>query len=454
MPITMYRMRVLSAVALGLALSMDCAAAPLTLLQAYQAALQNDPTYRGAINEHKAGQENVNLGRSRLLPRLSISYAANKNNAEITTTQTSFGQTFTNTTHPTYTGVNAALVLRQPLVNFEALASYKQGVAQTEYSDAQFAGRSQDLMLRLVAAYADAQYNEDQLALAIAQRDAYLEQMHVNERMFKLGEGTKTDMLETQARASLAQAQVLEARDTLATARNTLAGIVGLDVTELAPLNKNFRVLPVKPASVQAWLDIAMQKNAEIVALGYALEAAHQEVNRQRAGHFPNVDFVASRSKQDSASINTYNQDANVNAVGVEINIPLFAGGYVSAATRQAAANYEKARNDLDAKKNQISVELHKQFGLMQSSEPRIDALMKSVESARLLVIATKQSIKGGVRINLDLLNAQQQLYTAQRDLALARYNYMLAYLRMRNAAGTLEPQDLTDIAKYFVAAP
>ncbi|NMM37926.1 MAG: TolC family outer membrane protein [Glaciimonas sp.] len=429
-------------------------AAPMNLLQAYQAALQNDPTYRGAIYENQAGQEARNMGRSYLLPKLSSYYTTGKNQADITQTgQNILGQPVTNTSHSDYSSVNAAVTLRQPIVNFEALALYNQGVAKTNYSNAQFVGRSQDLMLRLVAAYAEVQYSEDQLTLAAAQRDAYREQMHVNERLFKQGEGTKTDMLETEARANLAEAQVFEAQDNVTVARNTLTGIVGVEVTELAPLNQDFRLLPLQPANFQEWRDIALAKNAEIIALGYAVDIAHEEINRQRAGHAPSLDLVGSFGKQKSTSTNTINQDANVHSIGVELNIPLFSGGYVSAATRQAVANHEKARSDLDVKINQVSVELRKQFSLMQSAGPRIDALVKSADSASLLIVATKQSIKGGVRINLDLLNAEQQLYTSRRDLALARYNYLLAYLRMRSAAGTLNEQDLGNIAGYFVAA-
>ncbi|NMM28990.1 MAG: TolC family outer membrane protein [Glaciimonas sp.] len=426
----------------------------MNLLQAYQAALQNDPTYRGAIYENQAGQEARNMGRSYLLPKLSSYYTTGKNQADITQTgQNILGQPVTNTSHSDYRSVNAAVTLRQPIVNFEALALYNQGVAKTNYSNAQFVGRSQDLMLRLVAAYAEVQYSEDQLTLAAAQRDAYREQMHVNERLFKQGEGTRTDMLETEARANLAEAQVFEAQDNVIVARNTLTGIVGMEIKELAPLNQDFRLLPLQPAIFQEWRDIALTKNAEIIALGYAVDIAHEEINRQRAGHAPSLDLVGSFGKQKSTSTNTINQDANVHSIGVELNIPLFSGGYVSAATRQAVANHEKTRSDLDVKINQVSVELRKQFSLMQSAGPRIDALVKSADSASLLIVATKQSIKGGVRINLDLLNAEQQLYTSRRDLALARYNYLLAYLRMRSAAGTLNEQDLGNIAGYFVAA-
>lgn len=447
------RLRTIAGVALGVALCFEMSGAlaqALGLVEAYHAALLNDPTYRGAIYDNQAGQENIALGRAGLLPKVQAVYAPSKNRADITTTQTYLGKEYHNTTHPSYDSLNATIQIRQPLFNLGALAGYKQGIAKAEYSDAQFASRAQDLVLRLVGAYAEAQYAEDQLALATAQRDAYLEQMHVNVRMFKQGEGTKTDMLETQSRASLAEAQVLEAQDNLTTARHTLAGIVGMEITELVPLSRDFKALPIEPPSAEAWRAIALTKNAEIVALNAAIEVSRQEANRQRSGHAPTLDLVASYGQQNATTTSTYNQDSTVRAVGVELNIPIFSGGYTSAATRQAVAGYEKTRTDLDAKISQISVEVQKQFSLVLSGAQKIEALMKSVESASLLIEATKQSIKGGVRINLDLLNAQQQLYASRRDLAQARYNYLLAYLRLRNAAGTLGAQDLIDIAGYF----
>jgi protease secretion system outer membrane protein len=424
-------------------------ASAMSLLQAYEAALQNDPNYRSAVHENVAGQEYKNLGRSNLLPNVGVSYSTNKNRADITAPNFLGRET---TTHPEYTSKAGVLSLRQPLLNLDGIARYRQGVAQTNYSDAQFFGRGQELVLRVVSAYADALYAEDQLALSTAQRDAYAEQMRVNERMFQKGEGTKTDTLETRAKYDLAEAQVLEARDNLTTARNTLAGIVGQEVTQLEPLADNFQVKPMEPADFDAWKTLALDRNAEIAAQRYAVEASRQEINKSRAGHAPRVDLVAAYSKNTSETITTLNQDATVRSVGVQVTVPLYSGGSVNAATRQSVANHEKAKSDLEAKTNQVLVELRKQYNLLQSSISRIDALVKSVGSSDMLIEATRQSIKGGVRINLDLLNAQQQLYAARRDLAQARYNYLLSYLRLRNAAGTLNADDLGMVAGYFGA--
>jgi outer membrane protein, protease secretion system len=438
----------LATAVLAALVSQSGAASAIGLLEAYQEALVNDPTYQSAVHENEGGQQYKVIGRSSLLPSVSASYSANKNKADFTAPN---GLGGLSTTHPEYRSNSAVVQLRQPLINFDGIARYKQGIAQTNYSDAQFAGRGQELMLRLVGAYAEAKYAEDQLALAEVSRDTLAEQRSVNERMFQRGEGTKTDVLETQARFDVSEAQVLEARDNLQNARNTLAAIIGREVTQLDGLADGFRIKPMEPSGFEEWRAVALEKNAELIAQRYAVEASEQDIMRNRAGHAPRVDFIAGLSKGKSESLTTLNQDSTNRSIGVQVNIPIYSGGSVNASTMQSVANRDKAKSDLEAKTNQVLVELRKQYSLAVSSAARIDALVKTVRSARELVAATRQSVKGGVRINLDVLNAQQQLYTAQRDLALARYNYLLAFLRLRNSAGTLSAEDLNTVAGYFV---
>jgi len=423
-------------------------ASALGLVQAYEAALQNDPTFRAAVYENEAGQQYKTLGRSSLLPSLSASYSNSKNQADITST-TAFGQ---RTEQRSYNSVVGAIQLRQPLVNMESLARYHQGIAQTDYSDALFSVHRQELIVRVVAAYSDAKYAEVDLSLAIAQRDTYAEQRRVNDRMFEKGEGTKTDMLETQAKFDLAEADVLETRDMLTDARNALAAMVGQEVTVLSTLRDDFRVKQIQPASYDEWKAIALEQNPAIITQRHAVEIAAQEIEKNRAGHAPRLDLVASVSNNKSDTINTFNQDAKIRSIGVQFNVPLYAGGYVSAVTSQAESNHEKAKADLEAKISQVLIELRKQYSLVLSSASRIDALITSVNSARTLVDATQKSVKGGMRTNLDVLNAQQQVFSAKRDLSRARYKYLLGYLRLRQAAGIVNADDVQDMEKYFVA--
>jgi protease secretion system outer membrane protein len=439
----------ISLIALACGLMLAAPASAIGLMQAYHAALLNDPTYRSAISENRAGKEYKTIGRSGLLPTLQYSYSTSQNKAE--TEQPNILGKIT-TSHTDYRSITNNVSLRQTLFNLDAFARYKQGIAQSNYSDAQFTGKSMDLMIRLVSNYVEAKYAEDQLVLISAQRDAYAEQKRVNDRMFEKGEGTRTDMLETQARLDVAEAQVIEYTDNLMNARNALAGMTGSDVTKLDGLGDGFSAMSLTPNNFEDWKSLAETNNAELTAGRFSLEVAQQEITKSRAGHAPRLDLNAGYNHGISDSLTTQKQDSAVRSIGIQLVIPLYSGGYVNAVSNQAVANRDRARSDLDASTNKVMIELRKQFNAVKSSIAKVTALQKSVDSATLLVEATKQSVKGGVRINLDVLNAQQQLMASKRDLALARYTYLTSFLRLRVAAGVVNVDDLQMVAGYFSA--
>lgn len=414
----------------------------MSLLEAYEEALHHDPVFRAAVHENEAGQQSSEIGLAGLLPSLSVTYSRGINRGTISQGGISRPLDFNNEV--------AILALRQPLLNLGAVADYRQGVAEANSSQARFAGHSHLLVIRLVEAYFNTLLAQDRLALANAQRDALAELKQVNESMLIRGEGTKTDVLETRSRYALAQAEVIEAEDEWEAARLALAAITGKPVVQLNSLNGSFQAAPIQPPDFESWKEMALLSNAELTTQRYIVDSSKEEVVKSRSGHMPSVDLVASLSRNNSASFITANQDAKLASVGVEVNIPLYAGGRVNAITSQARANQARTEADFDAMKDQILLELRRQYQLLQSSILRIESLEIAVESARLLVEATEKSILGGVRINLDLLDAQRQLFSAQVDLADARYKYLLAYLRLRFTAGTLELDDLRRIATYF----
>jgi protease secretion system outer membrane protein len=260
-------------------------------------------------------------------------------------------------------------------------------------------------------------------------------------------------MLETQSSYDLAEAQVIEARDHLANMRNVLSTVIGIEITVLDSLSDNFRTRPMNPTSFDEWKSIALDQNPEIIAQRHAVEVAREEINRQRAGHAPRIDLIAGVNRQKSDIPIMVGMDFLTRSIGVQVNVPLYSGGSVNALSSQAVSNHEKAKADLDSQTNQVLIELRKQYNLALSSVLRIDALTKSVSSSNFLVTAMRESAKRGVRNNLDTLHAEQQLYTAKRDLALARYTYLLSYLQLRKTAGTVAVGDLQDIAGYFVAS-
>lgn len=421
----------------------------LSLLEAYETALENDPTFRSAIHENEAGQQEKAIGLSGLLPTLSITHAQSKNTGtrELTGPGAPVGKTSLD-----FDSQVSRLELRQPLLNMEAVANYRQGVSKAETSSARFSGHSQQLMLRLVEAYVETLLAQNRLTLVEAQRDTFEERKQVNERMLQQGEGTTTDVLETQSKYALALAEVIEANDELEVSRLKLAAIVGGSVESLDRLSNEFRAHVLHLPAYDSWQELALDRNAELLTQRYTVISGKEEIKKRHSGHAPRVDLVASLSRNKAASFVTANQDVNLATVGIEFNLPLYAGGRVNAVTNQAKANLARTEADLDATIDKVLVELRKQHQLVSSSIRRIESLELAVESAQLLVHATQQSIQGGIRINLDLLDAQHQLFSVQGSLAQARYNYLLAYLRLKMAAGTLDLDDLQKISVYFVA--
>lgn len=418
----------------------------LSLLDAYEAALEHDPTYRSAIHENEAGQQEEAIGLAGLLPNLSITHAQSK------TTGTQGLASGGSTVPLNFDSQVSTLSLRQPLINLEVVANYRQGKAKADSSRAKFTGRSQQLVVRLVEAYVETLLAKDQVKLSETQLNSLEELKRVNERMLQKGEGTTTDVLETQSKFAMAQARVIEANDIFEVAQLRLEAIVGHKITQLDSLSEMFSPHTIQLQDYDSWYALALERNSELVTQRHAVTSGKEEIRKSHAGHAPRVDLVASLTHNKSGSFVTANREFDLAAAGVEINVPLYAGGRVNAITTQAKANYARAEADLDAITLKVLVELRKQYNLLISSVKRIESLELAVKSAELLVDATQKSILGGVRINLNLLDAYQQLHTARLDLDQARYNYLLAYLRLQLAAGSLVLDDLRNIASYFTA--
>ncbi|MBU3709290.1 MAG: TolC family outer membrane protein [Burkholderiaceae bacterium] len=418
----------------------------MTLEQALQAALRYDPALQSATYEEASSREARIIGRANLLPNVSANYG--RSDVAADRTITTGGRPVND--KPNYLSESASISLRQPLFNLEAYARYKQGDTQSNYGEAVFAVKTQDLYVRLFAAYAEALLAREQIQLAVAQRDALKENELANQRMFERGAGTKTDVLETRARYELSEAELLEAENSLDIARRKLASITGPLTTPLPKLSAGFTFLPIEPETFEGWEKIALDQNATLIAQRFQVNYAELDLNRAQAGHYPKVDFVASYTDSKADSLFTFNQESRLRSIGVQMAIPIYSGGGVDAGIRQAVAGVERAKADLAAKTEDVLQELRRQHRLFTSSKARIDALASAEQSSLLVIDATRKSIAGGARINLDLLNAEKQLYTTRRDLAQARYGHLIAYLRLRQAAGVLTGEDVLALGSYF----
>ncbi len=416
----------------------------LGLLEAYDLAIRNDPTFQAAIEERAAGEENRALGRSALLPTLSWNYNNSRNESEVTQASTR--------TDRDYRSYAATLTLQQPLLDYEAYARFRQGAAQALFADERFRSKSQYVAVRVLSAYSQALLAQERIELSRAQKRAFAERLQLNQRLLKGGEGTRTDVLETRARLSMAVAEEIEARDNQDAALRELEAMLGepLQIEQLTPLAPHFAILPLEPQRFESWRELALANNPELASQHHALVSAEYEVERKRAGHLPRLSLYASSRQTSSDSESTYHQKYDTNSVGIQLSVPLFAGGSVSASTRQAARQLSQAQFELDAQTATTLVDLRKQFNLNSSAAAKVRAYEMAVESAGALVQATQKSVSGGERVNLDVLDAEQQLFSAKRDLAEARYGYLLARVQLKYYAGLLNEGDLQQVAGYF----
>lgn len=446
----------------GLAIStlLFAIAAPvhsIGILDAYSLALEKDPTFRAAIKEKEAGDENENIGRAGLLPKVSANYQNSPRNWQTQKYPASdiFGNSLGEATkRQQYRSHSSSITLTQPLFDYEAYARYKAGVAQTLMSDERYRSKYLDLAVRVISAYVEVAYSKDQIALASAQKAAYKEQLALNDRLMSAGEGTITDVSETQARYSLAEAQEIEARDALDAAQRELEVIIGVPLDQLDELQVlrpgKFQVAPLIPSKFEEWQKIALENNPMLAASRHGVDAAKYEVERNRAGFMPQVQLYASHSENDSSSDNTVNQKYRTDSIGVQVSVPIYAGGGVSASTRQAASRYGQAMYEMDAQVGTTLNDLRKQFNLCISSRAKLAAYELAVKSATTQVTATRQSVLAGQRVNVDVLNAEQQLYSAQRDLASAKYTYIKSWITLLSDSGTLDEKDVKRVAQYF----
>ncbi|VEA64266.1 Outer membrane protein tolC precursor [Serratia plymuthica] len=426
------------------------------ILDAYSLALEKDPTFRAAIKEKEAGDENENIGRAGLLPKVSGNYQNSPRNWQTQKYPSSdfLGNVSEVTQRRQYRSYSSSITLTQPLFDYEAYARYKAGVAQTLMSDERYRSKFLDLAVRVISAYVEVAYSKDQIALASAQKAAYKEQLALNDRLMGAGEGTITDVSETQARYSLAEAQEIEARDALDAAQRELEVIIGVPLNQLDELQTlrpgKFQVAPLIPSRFEEWQKIALENNPTLAASRHGVDAAKYEVERNRAGFMPQVQLYASHSENDSSSDNTVNQKYRTDSIGVQVSVPIYAGGGVSASTRQAAARYGQAMFEMDAQTGTTLNDLRKQFNLCISSRAKLAAYELAVKSATTQVTATRQSVLAGQRVNVDVLNAEQQLYSAQKDLASAKYTYIKAWITLLSDSGTLDEHDVKRVAQYF----
>ncbi|MDR0736337.1 MAG: TolC family outer membrane protein [Zoogloeaceae bacterium] len=433
-------MRFWRAAGCGLLMGVALSARADDLLSLYQEALRSDALFLSVRAETEAQRELLPQARAQLLPNLSWSGSQSKK----TTEQVSQSTWGTQRSENDYDSHNYVLSLRQPLFRVHNFALYRQSRAQVSSADAALENAVQEVAVRVGTAYFDVLLAQSELDVNQAQQDACRAQLNYAQKAFVAGAGTRTDIDEAQSRLDLTRAQAMELEYRLEYARDALQSIVARPLTPLAPLNSDrLQLLRPDPERLEDWIQMAESVNPHLKALKANVDAAEQEVWKARAGHFPTVDLVAQRSRSDSDYDTSIGSAYDTRMIGIQVNIPLFSGGYVNSTVRQARAMLEKQRQQQEAARREISLEVRKEFDAASQGVHWVRAYEQAVKSAEQTLFSTKKGFQAGTRNTLDILNAERDLAAARQDLNRGRYQYILARLKLLALVGRLDEVEM-----------
>src|SRR5512140_364027 len=407
------------------------------LLTLWDLARAYDGTWQSAKAQYDANLFRAEQARGGILPSASLSSNVTRFSSELV--NPSVQRTFTGQT----LGVNAS----QPLYRPGNFAAWEQAKRSVEIAEAQLTAAGQDLIVRLVQSYFDVLAAEDTLEVVRALKTATGEQLASAKRNFEVGTTTITDTREAQARYDLTTAQEIAADNDVRVKRLALDSLVGKSGVVPAPLTLPMKVSGPLPEDLNAWVQQGDQLNPSIQQAKTAVEVAQLETEKAKAGHKPTLDLVAgynvARNPQGNLQQGPAATQFNTASVGVLFNLPLYAGGAIENRIRETLSLEEKAQADMEATRRNVAQAVRTAYYGVVSGLGQVNALEAAEASSQSALDANKLGYQVGVRINIDVLNSQSQLYQTKRDLAQARYGVLLGDLKLRQAAGTLMPEDL-----------
>lgn len=417
------------------------------LLEVYHLAQANDPTFEAAKYGYQAAQEKAPQALAGNLPTLSMT-----GNRNYTGADASF-----NDSTPNRQGIfawNWNLQLTQPIFRPQNIFAYKESEAQVEAAQADFAQAEQDLILRVAQAYFDALVAQETIAMAEVQLQAMQEQEAVAKRGFELGTASVTDSDEARSKAEQARSQLIAAKNDLEVKLAEIERLTGKPVQTLAGLRPAMVLPRPEPNDVNQWVDQAKDDNPTVRSQFLSLKAAGYTVKKSKAENFWTLDFVGSYGDNYSSgniSIPTpYESRVKSSVAGVQLTVPIFAGGLNNSHIREAIANQEKLSAQLEEARRKAGADAKQAYASIVNGISQTEALQSAVESGESSVKGNQAGYKLGLRINSDVLNAQQQLFSSKRDLAKAKYDTLLQGLKLKAAAGVLSEVDVKVINGLF----
>lgn len=415
-----------------------------SLVDLYESARGFDASYQSSKSLYDATLAKADQAKALILPSANLGIAGSRSSQE-TTPQ---GYPMIPTAYGTQ---NATVSASQPLYRPGNWAGYKQGIKQVDLAQAQFAAADQDLIVRVSQGYFDVLAAQDSLTFVQAQKAAVAEQLASAKRNFEVGTSTITDTREAQARYDLVIAQEIAAENDLRVKKIALDQLVGKNEAQPKPLAQPLILPALLPNDVNVWVQQSEPDHPSIKQSQFALDVAQLETQKAEAGHKPTLDLTASYSAINnvdgsSTTFTGYGSRVNLGTIGLSFNLPLFAGFSTQNRIRETLALEEKARNDLEGAKRAVAQSTRTAFFGVLSGQGQVKALEAAEASSQSALDANKLGYQVGVRINIDVLNSQSQLFQTKRDLAKARYDVLVGGLKLRQANGTLKADDLQSV--------
>ncbi len=400
----------------------------------YQKALENDPQFAAADASYRASQEAIPQAQAGLLPNIGLDGSA----AHIW--QDNSGGVSGNG-NDDFNSLGYSLTLVQPVFDKQALVTRSQAESRVAQAAATLDSARNTLILRTATAYFDLLAAQDTLEFAVAEKAAIEQQLRQTRQRFEVGLTAITDVHEAQARYDLAVSQEIAARNALDLAHETIREIIGTAPDTLAGLGEFPLVVP-DPSDVEAWVKSALDNNTDLMAAVAGTRVAQEEIDRQRAGHYPTVNFVADHSYSDTTDY-AYGNRSTDNTLSFQVSVPIYTGGLVSSRVTEAVALYQQAQDNLEATRRSTVRSARNAYLNVISGKSQVEALRQSVASSETALRATQAGFEVGTRTAVDVLDAQRELFLARRDFSRSRYDYILATLLLQQAAGTLDAEDI-----------
>lgn len=410
------------------------------LLEVYQQALEADARLQAAEAAHRAALEVRPQSRAALLPQVSAgaNAAYSDENVHESDSPISGGD-------QDYNSHGYSLSLQQAVFRRPASIQVEQADSRITTADARLADARQALVVRVAEAYFNLLKAQDNLEFARAEKKAIGQQLRQTRQRFEVGLTAITDVKEAQARYDLATAQEIEARNGVDSAREALREITGMEPARLAELSEGMPLVSPEPEDIKRWVETAMEQNPQLLAATGAAKTARQEIDRREAEHLPTVDLVAEHGYNDTTD-RTFGSASSDTTLSVQLNVPLYQGGRLSSRDREAAHLHDQARQELEQARRSTIRNTRSAYLDVMAGISRVKALKQSLVSTKTALEATEAGFEVGTRTAVDVLNSQRELFRARRDYAGARYDYLLATLRLKQAAGLVNENDVERI--------